>query len=198
MTGLRTTDRLSLGLSLAFLLLLAVLHVLEPEFNTGHLISHYQLGDYGLLMSLAFCLLGGSALSLAIGLKPRLLDTTGARAGRTGLVGVGVAFFVAGIFPPVQAPAIVGYLHGVAGLYVILGAPIVFTCICGGLADLQTRRRVRLATVLAWLGLCCFVASLVVFHATGQTDVPMHPSQSIANRFLIVTYCIWLMSAAWK
>ena len=59
----RVAARLSLGLSVAFLALLTMLHVLEPEFNSGHLISEYQLGDYGFLMSLAFCLLGASALT---------------------------------------------------------------------------------------------------------------------------------------
>src|SRR5262245_52233571 len=46
----RIAARLSFGLSVAFLALLAVLHVLEPEFNSGHLISEYQLGKYGCLM----------------------------------------------------------------------------------------------------------------------------------------------------
>jgi hypothetical protein len=32
--------------------MLTMLHFLEPEFNSGHLISEYQLGDYGFLMSL--------------------------------------------------------------------------------------------------------------------------------------------------
>jgi hypothetical protein len=53
----RMAARLSLGLSAAFPALLAALHVLEPEFNSGHVISEYQLGDYGVL---AFCLLGAA------------------------------------------------------------------------------------------------------------------------------------------
>ena len=92
---------LSLGLSVVFLALLAVLHVLEPEFNSGHLISEYQLGDYGFLMSLAFCLLGAGALLLAFSLGPRL-RTRGGHVGRWGLLVVGAAFFIAGVFPPVQ------------------------------------------------------------------------------------------------
>src|SRR5262245_14385745 len=67
----RRAARLSLGLSVVFLALLATLHVLEPEFNSGHVISEYQLGDYGFLMSLAFCILGVSALLLAVSLGPR-------------------------------------------------------------------------------------------------------------------------------
>jgi hypothetical protein len=54
----RIAARFSLGLSVVFVALLMALHVLEPEFNSGHLISEYQLGNYGFLMSLAFCLVG--------------------------------------------------------------------------------------------------------------------------------------------
>src|SRR5262245_12345559 len=68
----RTAARLSFGLSAAFLALLTSLHFLEPDFNAGHLISEYQLGDYGFLMSLAFCLLGSGALLLTLSLAPRL------------------------------------------------------------------------------------------------------------------------------
>ena len=96
---------LSLGLSVVFLALLTVLHVLEPEFNSGHLISEYQLGDYGFLMSLAFCLLGAGALLLALSLGPRL-PTRGGQVGTWGLLVIGAAFFIAGVFPPVQTPAI--------------------------------------------------------------------------------------------
>jgi hypothetical protein len=91
----RTAARLSLGLSVTFLVLLTVLHVLEPEFNSGHLISEYQLGDYGFLMSLAFCLLGASATLVALSLGPRL-QTRGGRVGWWGLLLVGAAFLVGG------------------------------------------------------------------------------------------------------
>ena len=94
---------MSLGLSVVFLALLATLHVLEPEFNSGHVISEYQLGDYGFLMSLAFCILGVSALLLAVSLGPRL-RTRGARVGWWWLLVIGAAFFIGGVFPPVQTP----------------------------------------------------------------------------------------------
>ena len=45
---------LAIGLCVAFLAILSVLHVLEPEFNPPHLISEYQLGRFGSWMSLAF------------------------------------------------------------------------------------------------------------------------------------------------
>jgi quinol-cytochrome oxidoreductase complex cytochrome b subunit len=195
----RIAAPLSLGLTVAFLALLTGLHVLEPEFNSGHLISEYQLGDYGFLMSLAFCFLGAGALLLALSLGPRL-RTRGGRVGWWGLLVIGAAFFIAGIFPPVQTPAIIGYLHGISGLVAIFGSPIAFTLIGRSLARSEGQslltRRLRWATLVAWGGLWLFLASLIVTSLTGQMDRPLPPWVSLANRFLIVTYCIWFITAA--
>jgi hypothetical protein len=193
----RIAARLSLGLSVAFLALLIVLHVLEPEFNSGHLISEYQLGDYGFLMSLAFCLLGASAVLLALSLGPRL-QRRGGRVGWLGLLAIGAAFFIAGVFPPVPTHVIIGYLHGISGLVAIFGSPIAFTLIGRSLAHSEARFRLQWATLVAWGGLCSFLASLIVVSLTGQMDAPLPPSVSLSNRLLVVTYCIWLMAAAWS
>jgi hypothetical protein len=197
----RLAARLSLGLSVTFLALLTMLHVLEPEFNSGHLISEYQLGDYGLLMSLAFCLLGASTILLAFSLGPRLRTREG-HTGWFGLLVIGTAFVIAGIFPPVQPPVVVSYLHGIAGLVVILGSPIAFTLIDRSLAGCEPQfllsQRLRWATLLAWGGLLLFLTSSTVISLTGQMVVPLPLWVSLANRFLIVTYCIWFIAAAWS
>jgi hypothetical protein len=197
----RTAARFSLGLSVAFLGLLIGLHVLEPEYNSGHLISEYQLGDYGFLMSLAFCLLGTNASLLAFALKPRL-RTRGGRLGWWGLHLIGAGFFLGGVFPPVKTPIIIGYLHGIAGLVAIFGSPIAFTLIGRSLARSQGRflspRRLRWATLVAWTGLLFFLVSLFFVSLSGQLDIPLPRWVSLANRFLIVTYCIWFMAAAWS
>jgi Protein of unknown function (DUF998) len=172
----RIAARLSLGLSFVFLALLTVLHVLEPEFNSGHFISEYQLGDYGILMSLAFCLLGTSALLLALSLGPHL-RTRGGRVGWWGLLGIGAAFFIAGVFPPVQTPVITGLLHGISGLLAIFGSPITFSLIGRSLARGEARvllsRHLLWATPLAWVGLWFFLVSLTVVSLTGQMDRPL-------------------------
>ena len=197
----RIAGRLSLSLSILFLALLTLLHVLEPEFNSGHLISEYQLGDYGFLMSLAFCLLGASASLLALSLGP-CLHTRGGHVGWWGLLVIAAAFFIAGIFPPVQAPVLIGYLHGISGLVAIFGSPIAFSLIARALARSEPRfrlsYRLQWATLIAWEGLCLFLASLVIAALTGRMDAPLPWWVSLANRFLIVSYWIWFMTAAWQ
>ena len=54
----------SLAFVTAFFLWLIVLYFLEPEFNPPHLISEYELGRFGWLMSLAFFCLGMGSLCL--------------------------------------------------------------------------------------------------------------------------------------
>src|SRR5262245_56971265 len=60
----RTTSGIAIGLSVAFLCILSLLHVWEPEYNPPHLISEYQLGRFGWLMSLAFFCLGAASIAL--------------------------------------------------------------------------------------------------------------------------------------
>jgi hypothetical protein len=43
---MRTKATLAIGFCVAFLTILSVLHVLEPEFNPPHFISEYQLGRF--------------------------------------------------------------------------------------------------------------------------------------------------------
>src|SRR5262245_58400585 len=60
----KAVSGLTIGLGVAFLAILLLLHVLEPEFNPPHVISEYQLGRFGWLMSLAFVCLGAASLAL--------------------------------------------------------------------------------------------------------------------------------------
>jgi hypothetical protein len=53
-----------------------------------------------------------------------------------------------------------------------------------------------LATLAACGGLCLFLASLIAIRLTDQVNIALPPWVSLANRLLIVTYCIWLMAAA--
>jgi hypothetical protein len=88
---------LSLVSVAAFLVLLIVLYFLEPEFNPPHLISEYELGRFGFLMSLAFFCLGAGSLFLARALWIDL-RTKGDRFGGGWLILAGIAYIGAGHF----------------------------------------------------------------------------------------------------
>jgi hypothetical protein len=207
-----TAARLGIGLCVVFLAILCLLHILEPEFNPPHLISEYQLGRFAWLMSLAFFSLGGASLAvLAVvrqGLKTRL-----GRLGGGWLLVVGLAYFVAGLFPPDPSRYVVGLLHGIAGLIVIFSSPIVFTLITrdllrGGMHPLDGAgafgaRLITWAAGLAWLGLLLFCAFLTIFRVKAGPEATIQntasPEAIIAgwtNRFLIVSYVAWLLAAA--
>ena len=111
---------------ITFLILLAVLHFLEPEFNPPHLISEYELGNFGFLMSFAFFFLGTGSLFLARAIWSDL-RTKGGHLGRWWLLLIGIAYFGAGIFTPDPASIIESRLHGISGIIVIFSSPVVFT-----------------------------------------------------------------------
>jgi hypothetical protein len=96
---MRVKATLAIGLCVAFLAILSLLHVLEPEFNPPHLISEYQLGRFGWLMSLAFFCLGAASLALFAAARQEIHTRPG-RFGIWGLLIIGVAYFCGGIFPP--------------------------------------------------------------------------------------------------
>jgi hypothetical protein len=192
--------RLSLGLVATFLGLLASLHFLEPEFNSGHLISEYQLGSHGWIMSLAFCTFGIGAMLLAQVIPPQLSTRSG-RLGLRGLWLIGAALFAAGLFPPLPTRPVVAYVHGVSGLVVILASPVVFLLVSRSLAHEPawsgTACHLRWATALAWVGLLSFLGSTIIFGGWAAGDSGLDPAISIANRLMITTYCLWFAVAAW-
>jgi hypothetical protein len=193
----RIAVRLSLVLTASFVALLLLLHFIEPEFNLGHMISEYQLGDHGWLMSLAFFCLGASSLLLLSALNSTPFVHVG-RIGRWGIMIIGIAYFGAGTFPPLPAPAIGGYLHGLSGLIVIFGSPIVFTSISRGVDRSNegqvATRFIKCATAAVWIGLLLFVSSIAI-SPTMSTRSSL-TLMSIFNRLMIGTYCVWLIVVA--
>jgi Protein of unknown function (DUF998) len=194
--------RLSLGLVATFVGLLAILHFLEPEFNSGHLISEYQLSRRGSMMSSAFCSLGIGVMLLAHVIPP-YLPTRSGRLGRRGLWLIGAALFAAGLFPPIRTTPIVAHVHGVSGLAVVLGAPVVFLLVSRSLAHepvwSRTARHLRWATALAWIGILSFLGFTFAFAGCAAADSAMvlHSAIAITNRVMIMTYCVSLAVAAW-
>ncbi len=139
----QTSARVAFWTAICFGSILATLHFLEPEFNdSGHLISEYELGRYGWLMSLAFFSLGAASIFLFHSIRNDLRGAAGSMGGWWLLL-IGVAYFVAGIFYPDQstgglglpinpadfkrgavAPTLNATFHGAAGVTVIGSSPI--------------------------------------------------------------------------
>jgi Protein of unknown function (DUF998) len=184
---------LAIGLCVAFLAILFVLHVLEPEFNPPHLISEYQLGRFGWLMSLAFLCLGAASLALFAAAKQETHTRPG-RYGTWGLLIIGAGYFCAGIFPPDPNLFVGSLLHGIGGLIVIFGSPMVFTLVSADLVRNAARSALPLiwTATLTWLSLSLFCVSIVAFRAAPSGGIVV----GWTNRILIMTFVLWLLIAA--
>jgi uncharacterized protein DUF998 len=189
--------RLSLRFAVGFLIALAVLHLLEPEFNPPHLISEYELGRFGWLMSIAFFLLGAASLTLARAMWA-WLPTTSERSALSWLALIGIAYFCAGIFrthptPTDQMSQLENVLHGISGMIVIFSSPIVFTLLWTSLArrgwSSDAARIVKYLTIVVWLSTIAFIAS-------GFAGLTTAVVGGWANRVMITAYSAWLLAVA--
>jgi NAD/NADP transhydrogenase beta subunit len=204
MMNSRYWARMALGAVVLFLILLAALHVIEPEFDPSkRLISEYELSRYGWVMSLAF-------FSLGVGVLAMLFSTWSSSTTTSGLIGrwwflvIGVALFGAGIFYPYPTPHLASYLHGLCGILVIVTFPIAATLYSSGLAHGQgwtaSQGRLRWATVFVWIGFLSFAGSIIVLGILSPPTDRANPNLLIGwqNRFMIVTYSVWLMVVTWQ
>jgi hypothetical protein len=195
---------IALAAVVVFLMLLAALHFLEPEFDPSkRLISEYELGRYGWIMSLAF-------FSLGFGVLATLRSTGEASTGRRGRIGrwwfraISIAFFGGAIFYPYRPPTFASYIHGLCGVIVIVTFPMAATLYGSALGHNERwtalHRQLRWATVLVWVGLLLFAGSVIVFGIMSQPVDRSNPNLLVGwqNRFMIVTYSIWLMVVVWS
>ena len=143
-------------------------------------------------MSLAFFCLGAASLAL-FAVERREIHTRAGRFGTWGLLTIGVAYFCAGIFPPDPKWFVSSLLHGIGGLVVIFGSPMVFMLVSKGLvrneASATAARPLIWTATLTWLSLAFFYASIVGFRGT-----PRFGSIVVGwtNRILITTFALWL------
>jgi hypothetical protein len=196
----------AIALSITFLSILALLHFLEPEFDPlWRMISEYELGNYGWIMVLAFFCWGASTFALLTAIWPALRAISGA-IGRWWLVLIGVAEFGGGVFKtnPITDPTVntADTLHLVCGAIIIFTFPLAASLVANSLARNQTWKPARglllWATLLAWFGLIVFFGSIIISNiihpgaGKGGPDVLM----GLPNRFMVITYHIWLITAA--
>lgn len=188
------------GGAVAFLLILAALHILKPQLDPSwRLISEYAIGRHGWLMSLAFVSLSAScfALHFVLGLSPG-----GVALAVVALGALGSALFVA---DPTETPWLsqtsVGRLHTVFATLFVVGFPpaatIVGWTLPGDQIPASAQSLLAWISLIVWAGFLVFIGSIIFY---GAPKCNFGPQVRIGwqNRLLMVIYSTWLMIVAWK
>lgn len=199
---------LSIAGAVLFLILLIALHFLKPEVDPlWQMISEYEIGNLGWIMTLAFLSLSVGYLALFIAIRSQVRTT----AGRIGLalilLGV-VGSAMGGIFTTDSITATKdqmtthGMLHGIGALLGIPTLPFAATLINWVLARNQAwtlaRKWLFLSAAVTWIGLIAFAVSMAVMMPRGHGKFTPDVLIGWTNRFLIVTYAAWLIIVAWQ
>lgn len=195
--------KVATGLGISFLVLLAILHLLEPEFNPSwRMISEYEIGKYGFLMSIAFFCWGGGFLCLDFAMW-KSLDSIGGKIGKWWLLIISIALFGAGIFTTQPITDVVrgttDRLHAVCGVLMIFTLPICTIFLSVALAKKEEfkvyKKQLFGVTLLTWIGLFVFLAASIIYKPEGRL---YNESVKIGypNRFLVLTHTIWLLVVA--
>lgn len=200
----RAAARLALATASLFLVLLASLHVIKPEYEPSwRLISEYAIGRFGWIMVLAFFSLALSCVNVFLAIRPSVPT----RAGNVGLFFLllsATGMIIAAVFTadPITATqdqlTTHGTLHGLGGLLGIPGFPVAALLISlslrRNLAWRSTRRPLLLTTGLVWFSLVAFVAVIMTtFEGSFGPDVPV----GWPNRLTMLANSAWLMTVAW-
>jgi len=198
--------RLAAALSLLSLVLVILLHFLEPEYEpTWRLLSEYAVGAYGWLMGVAFFALGLACLSLAVALRRearRISVTLGLVFLVTAGIGLGMAAFYA-IDPitidPSQATD-TGRMHALAAMIGIPSMPLSALLLSIGLGRQPGWPGARAALFwIAILTLASLVAMFVVIGTLLPANGGFGPAVIVGlpNRLLMLSYYLWIIAAGW-
>jgi hypothetical protein len=198
----------SLAAAALFLVLLAVLHVIKPEFDPSwRFVSEYAIGDYGWIMTMAFTFLGISCASLVMAIRSHV-NTTGGKLGLILLLVVAASLLAAGVFvaDPITATSeqltMHGTLHGVAAMIGIPGLPIAAVLITRSLVRnpswFLAKRWLRWTAHLTWISVVIMFASMFIM--LGRTQGKFGPDVLIGwpNRLVVLAYCAWLIAVDWR
>jgi hypothetical protein len=188
------------GGAVAFLLILAALHVLKPQLDPSWcLISEYAIGRHGWLMLLAFVSLSASCFAL--------LFMLGFSLGWVALAGValgplGSALFIADpTATPWASQTSFGRLHTVFASLFVLGFPPATTIVgwnlSGDKTPASTQSLLAWISLMVWAGFLLFIGSVIFY---GAPKCRFGPQVRIGwqNRLMMVIYSMWLMIVAWK
>lgn len=201
-----TAARVSFAAAAAFVVLLAALHVLEPEFDPSwRFISEYALGRYGWAMALAFFSLAVSYIALVIAIHSQLRSLV-SRIGLALLLISAVGLVMAGIFKtdPIttspDAATTSGMLHsmgGSLGIAMTFAAVIVSWKLARNPAWASARRSLLWT---AGIAVACTIGFIVYLMAALPSDGTFGPDVLAGGigRIEILAYSVWLMVVAWQ
>jgi hypothetical protein len=190
-----------------FLVLLAVLHIVKPEFDPSwRFVSEYAIGNHGWIMVVAFVSLALSCIALIPAIRSHI-ETTGGKIGLILLLVVAVALIVAGIFvaDPITASkdqlTTHGSLHGLAATIGIPGLPVAAVLISRSLlrnnAWSSARLILRLTAHLTWISVLLMFVSMFVMLSQSQGKFGPDVLIGWPNRLVVLSYCAWLMAVSW-
>ena len=192
--------------ALLFILTLAALHFLEPEFDPKwRMISEYEIGKYGYLMQGAFWAWASSLLLMAIVIW-RFVGTAGGIIGWIWLLIIVLALVGAGLF---KTKAITdnstsrdNTLHTLCGSIVILTFPIATTLVANALLRSPFWTPYTLAvfnfTLLNWLGMIGFFGSIIWSRKKDPSAGRVGPKVLLGwpNRIMVLIFNVWVIVLA--
>jgi len=200
--------------TLATILLLAILHVLSPEFSPSwRMVSEYAFGHYAWVLSLMFVSWAISSWALVIAIWSQV-HTNAGKVGLWFLIIAGIGEALASAFDIKHE---IGHEigHGIAGLLGVIGFPIAALLLSVALGRNETWRTSRRALIwianLSWISVVLLVATLTIMmtqmaRAAGG-HLPQHAPRSLppgvlavdgwADRLIVLSSCAWVLVAAW-
>ena len=200
MTGVSLPARISLAGAGVFVAAVAMMHLVQPEFNPVDVaVSYYMNGRLGWLLGAGLIAFGAGSLSLAVALR-RALAPMRAGAGLWLLAIWGVGAIVGGIFPPDpygqwdQPPSVSGLIHGGSALVAFVAFPPAVWLLSRRLsAHPAFASRARL---LAWLAGLSALSLIVFFFCLApvfQGGAPL--ALGLVERVVLAAYVAWLVVA---
>ncbi|MEV5068742.1 DUF998 domain-containing protein [Microbacterium sp. LMI12-1-1.1] len=173
--------------------LIAVLHVLEPEYDPSwRMISEYSVGRYGWVMRLAFVTMAISPAATCVALWPfGGAWTIGLAA--VALGALGAAFIDADpIMTPRAQATPVGRAHTVLGIILLAGFPPAALFAGVGVVT-ELGWMLAIASVVPLAGLVWFLSAAAPAHRQGGS-----PEIRIGwpDRFCLLAYLAWVVLAA--
>lgn len=186
------------GAVILFVVLLALLHVIEPEFGPlWRFVSEYSNGRHGWVMKLAFFVMAFGCAAAAAALRPHA-QTRPAQTGLFFLALTVVGLVMAGLFnqDPITSTVVTreGTLHAVATMIGIPGFTIASLLLGLSLARRWRSHRTPLLVLsqLPWIAF----ASMIIYMARAVPAAGgFGPTVLVGlfNRLFLAAMCAWLL-----